>query len=252
MSSRGRRTRLLCIPGAGAAAGRFERLRPGVADLVELRTFELPGRGIRFAEPSPTRLTDHLDHFIERVEAEPNHRWIVLGESLGAVTAVWLAGTLADSTRAEVIGVVTVASAPGVTGRRPAAEVVEQLRVDAAQASQSACPPPGPGRRPGPGPADEAITGVEAVVADIEAAQALGRQFRLSPVTVPVATIRGRDDGLISDEAARRWQTLTEERWSYCEVPGTHYQFDPPSPALVESIRSAIDFIGPTTSTASP
>lgn len=197
-----------------------------VQDLVELRTFELPGRGIRFAETSFARLTDHFSFFIDQIESEPFHRWILLGESLGGLTAAWLGSELADSLRAEVIGVVTVAAAPGATGRRPTAEVIDQLQLDAAGSSQ----------------ADRISLAVAAIKADIEAAHASADKVRLLPLSVPLATIRGADDGLISDEAARRWEHYAHGGWSYREVPGTHYQFETPTPEMGDALCDALTF----------
>ncbi len=224
------RSRLLCIPGAGAAAGRFERMRPEFADLVELRTFELPGRGVRFAEPSLGRLTDHVDHFIARVEAEPYQRWIILGESLGALTAVRLAGELADSSVAHVVGVITVASAPGATARRSPQEVVRLLRGET-------------GGRLGVWSSEGSAPAAATVIADIEAAQAVADHFTLTPLTVPSVTIRGSGDGLVDEASARRWGRLGSDRWYFEEVPGNHYLFEPPSEKTVTAVRSAIGFI---------
>lgn len=229
--------RLLCIPGAGASAGRFERLRPALNDLVEVRTFELPGRGIRFAESSFTRLTDHFSHFIDRIEAEPYQQWIVLGESLGALTATWLAGELEDSARAEIIGVVTVAAAPGATGRRPPEEVIDDLRADAAQSPQ----------------AERMPMAASTIIDDIKAAHASADQVRLLPLDVPMATIRGADDRLISEEAARKWERLAPTGWRYEEVPGTHYQFEAPTHEFLTALRQGLEFVAPSrTMTAAP
>lgn len=204
-------------------------MRPKFSDLVDLRTFELPGRGIRFAEPSPKLLTEHFAHFVERIEAEPYQRWILLGESLGAITATWLATDLADSMRAEVVGVITVASAPGSTGRRQADTVIEMLRVDAEGLDHQ-----GSGTMP---------MAAETIMADINAAHAVSDQVKLYPLEVPMATIRGRDDGLIPESGARGWQALAPDGWSYQEVPGNHYQFEKPSEELIDAVRSAITFV---------
>lgn len=228
------RPRLLCIPGAGASAARFERLRPDLADLVDLRTFELPGRGIRFAEAPLPRLTDHVGHFVEAVEAEPYQRWILLGESLGALTASMLARGLADSMRAEVIGLLTVSAAPKVTGHRPREEVIELLRTDASSLAGTG------GRSGGVGP-----LAAEAVLADIDAAHAIAKPLKPRPVEVPLATIRGCDDGLISSEAAREWGDLARAGWWFTEVPGNHYQFEQPTTEIVEAVRDAVSFIAP-------
>ena len=229
------RPRLLCIPGAGASAARFERLRPALTGRVELRTFELPGRGIRFAEAPLPRLTDHVTHFVTSVEAEPYQRWILLGESLGALTATMAARALADSLRADVIGLITVSAAPQVTGRRPKDEVIELLRADASALADTI------GLTDQTGP-----LAAEAVLADIEAAHAIGQPLKLRPVEVPLASIRGRDDSLISAEAARGWGDLARAGWRFTEVPGNHYQFEQISPEIIEAIDGAVDFIEPT------
>lgn len=219
--------RLLCIPGAGSSAARFERMRAVVSDLVELRTFELPGRGIRFAEPSFSRLTDHFSHFVDRIEAEPFHRWILLGESLGALSAVSLANELMDSTRAEIVGAITVAAAPGATGRRPHKDVIDQLQTDAKGSPQ----------------ADRITMAVDTIVADISAAQASADQIRLLPLDVPLATIHGVDDGLIDEASARRWENYADNGWLFQQVSGTHYQFETPSRELRDALRRAISFV---------
>lgn len=202
-------------------------MRPLVRDLAEVRTFELPGRGIRFAEPSFPRLTDHFNHFIDRIEAEPFQRWILLGESLGALTAAWLGSELADSARAEIIGVITVAAAPKATGRRPPTEVIDILKSDAEDSPQ----------------AGRISLAVDTIVADIEAAHASADRVRLFPLEVPLATIRGADDGLIGDEAARGWEKYASRGWSYQEIPGTHYQFESITADTRDALRAAITFI---------
>lgn len=218
--------RLLCIPGAGSSAARFERLRAELTGRAELRTFELPGRGIRFAEPSPRLLTEHVTHFIERIEAEPYQRWILLGESLGALTATWLTRGLADSFRASVLGLITVAAAPQVTGRRPQQEVIDLLRADATRVGGDLPP---------------AVA--EAIKADIDAAHAVGPTLQPRPIDVPVSTIHGRDDGLISIEAAGGWENLARRGWMYHEVPGNHYQFEEPTTELITALHRSIDFV---------
>lgn len=177
------RPRLLCLPGAGASAARFEQLRRHLADTVELRTFELPSRGIRFAEPPLTSLSDHVAHFVRHIEAEPYQRWVLLGESLGAVTAASVAAELADSMRAEVVGLITVSAAPGSTGRRSRDEVLAQLEADARGTATG-----------------ELITlAAEAILVDIDAAHAAAEVTDVPAVGVPLATIRGRADSLVTE-----------------------------------------------------
>jgi surfactin synthase thioesterase subunit len=220
--------RLLCIPGAGAAAGRFQRLRRVFADLVEVRTFELPGRGIRFAEESYTSLIDHVDHFVTKIEAEPYQRWIILGESLGSLTAAAVVRALEDSMRAEAVGVIAVAAGPRATGRRDNDEVIELLEADAEGSKDP----------------ENVSVAAKTILADIEAARSARQVALVTPMDVPIATIRGVDDGLIDDTQARRWEEFTPSgRWWFREVPGNHYQFENPTPELVRAVRDAIAFV---------
>lgn len=219
--------RLLCLPGAGASAARFEQLRRHLTGVVELRTFELPSRGIRFAEPPFTSLSDHVAHFVRHIEAEPYQRWVLLGESLGAVTAASVAAELADSMRAEVVGVITVSAAPGTTGRRSRGEVLAQLEADARGTATG-----------------ELITlAAEAILVDIDAAHAAAEVTDVPAVTVPLATIRGRADSLVTDDGARRWEGLARAGWWYREVGGNHFQFERPTRELLTALREALGFV---------
>ena len=194
---------------------------------MELRTFELPSRGIRFAEPPLTSLSDHVAHFVRHVEAEPYQRWILLGESLGAVTAASVAAELADSMRADVVGVVTVSAAPGSTGRRSRDEVLAQLEADARGTATGALIP----------------LAAEAILVDIDAAHAAAEVTDVPEVRVPLATIRGRDDSLVSDEQARRWEGLARAGWWYRDVAGNHFQFERPTRELLGAVRGALAFV---------
>lgn len=221
------RPRLLCLPGAGASAARFEQLRRHLAGTVELRTFELPSRGIRFAEPPLTSLSDHVAHFVRHVEAEPYQRWVLLGESLGAVTAASVAAELADSMRAEVVGLITVSAAPGTTGRRSRDDVLAQLEADARGTATG-----------------ELITlAAEAILVDIDAAHAAAEVTDVPAVAVPLATIRGRADSLVTEEGARRWEGLARAGWWYREVGGNHFQFERPTRELLTALREALGFV---------
>lgn len=220
---------LLCIPGAGASAAKFERLRKRLSPAADVRTFELPGRGLRFGEKSFTTLTSHISHFVESVEREPYRRWIVLGESLGSVTACAVINQLLDSQRAQVLGFIAMSSAPKLTGHRPAHEVVASLRTESANQK-----------------VDDATYEKlsRPLVADIEAARATGAAtLRIRRMDLPVVTLVGKDDGLVSEAAAREWKTKTNARWMFRLLPGDHYQLDSPSEAVVEALLEGVGFI---------
>ncbi len=42
------------------------------------------------------------------------------------------------------------------------------------------------------------------------------------PVSVPVCSIRGRNDGLVSTEQAQEWRKATSSEFSFIELPGDH------------------------------
>ena len=116
-----------------------------------------------------------------------------------------MAAELADSMRADVLGALTVSAAPGSTGRRSRDEVLAQLEADARGTATGALIP----------------LAAEAILVDIDAAHAAAEVTDVPEVRVPLATIRGRDDSLVSDEQARRWEGLARAGWCTGTWPAT-------------------------------
>jgi surfactin synthase thioesterase subunit len=56
------------------------------------------------------------------------------------------------------------------------------------------------------------------------------------PVSVPVCSIRGSNDGLVSAEQAQEWRKATSSEFSFIELPGDHMY-------LVDRAQEVLDLI---------
>ena len=142
-----------------------------------------------------------------------------------------MAAELADSMRADVLGVVTVSAAPGSTGRRSHDEVLAQLEADARGTATGALIP----------------LAAEAILVDIDAAHAAAEVTDVPEVRVPLATIRGRDSEhlLVS---GRRARSAAGEAWpgrpgGASISPRNHFQVGRPTQELLGAVRGALAFV---------
>jgi surfactin synthase thioesterase subunit len=79
------RLRLLCLPQAGGSASSFGPWRVAAPPGVELATVELPGRGVRSAEPVPDSIEELAQAVVEGVTAELDMPYALFGHSFGAL-----------------------------------------------------------------------------------------------------------------------------------------------------------------------
>ncbi|WP_329585418.1 alpha/beta fold hydrolase [Kitasatospora sp. NBC_01250] len=93
----GARIRLLCLPGAGAAAAMYRSWGELLPSEVEVCAVQLPGRGGRLREPLYTLMDPLAEDLAEAVLAEPALPTVIFGHSLGSVIGFELADRLRDS-----------------------------------------------------------------------------------------------------------------------------------------------------------
>ncbi|GAB2699065.1 thioesterase II family protein [Kitasatospora kifunensis] len=91
------RIRLLCLPGAGAAAAMYRSWGELLPSEVEVCAVQLPGRGARLREPLHTLMDPLADALAEVVLAEPGLPTVIFGHSLGSLIGFELAHRLRDS-----------------------------------------------------------------------------------------------------------------------------------------------------------
>jgi medium-chain acyl-[acyl-carrier-protein] hydrolase len=107
------RVRLLCLPGAGAAAAMYRGWAERLPSSVEVCAVQLPGRGGRLREQPYTAMDPLVDALAEAVLAEPALPTVVFGHSLGSLIGFELADRLCESgDRAPVALVVAAHRAP--------------------------------------------------------------------------------------------------------------------------------------------
>ncbi|GGX44061.1 thioesterase II family protein [Streptomyces fructofermentans] len=228
-------TTLLCFPPAGAGAGFF---RPWVGRHPGLRVVpvEIPGREKRFAEPECEDLDSLLRTIVpELLEAVAGaERVAVLGHSFGALLAYETVRALA-------------ARAPGT-----------DLTLVASGATRPGVPRAG--RITGL-PDDEFVAGVqrisgyrhpaldepelrELLLPPLRADVAMheGHVFDAAePLNVPVISVRGADDDVVSAEAADAWRQITTGRFRTAEIDGGHMYLVEAWPALLDLLSAELN-----------
>lgn len=76
---------LLCLPYSGASAMLYNRWRAHVPGWLKICPIELPGRGIRHAEPLRTHLLPLAESLARQAAAQLKPPYAVFGHSLGAL-----------------------------------------------------------------------------------------------------------------------------------------------------------------------
>ncbi|GAA4781243.1 alpha/beta fold hydrolase [Streptomyces sanyensis] len=79
------RLRLFCLPQAGGSAASFAAWRLTPPARIELATVELPGRGVRGAEPLPPTVEELADAVLDGITPELDMPYAVFGHSFGAL-----------------------------------------------------------------------------------------------------------------------------------------------------------------------
>jgi medium-chain acyl-[acyl-carrier-protein] hydrolase len=127
--------RLFCFPPAGGSAAAFLPWQPLLGPGVELWAAELPGRGLRLAEPPLRDLNDLVAQAADAVAAYADRPFALFGHSLGALVAFEVARSLRRAGRPGPVSL-WVAGAEGPRTRSverqvhdlPDAELVAVLR----------------------------------------------------------------------------------------------------------------------------
>ncbi|GLZ28526.1 thioesterase [Lentzea sp. NBRC 105346] len=202
----------LCFPPAGAGASFYHEWR-GHQGALEIVPVELPGREKRFIDPVPHDL-DGLAADIAPQLAE-HDKAVVFGHSFGAILAYeTVRHALAKDAQLDLTLVVSGSPKPGV------------LR----------------GTRISGRPDDEFIAGVREIAGyhhpaldDPELRDFLLPQLRTDvalhegyqpkdqePLTIPIITVRGEDDDVVSAPHTAEWAEFTSATFTQLEITGGH------------------------------
>ncbi|MDQ1740446.1 MAG: hypothetical protein QOE53_2098 [Pseudonocardiales bacterium] len=216
---------VLCFPFAGAGASAFRRAQEFGSDTVRICPLQLPGREERFDEPPFTDVPAAVEHLLpialDLVAGSPVVA--VFGHSLGAVLAYEMAHRLRRLPRPELVRVF-VSGSPGPWTRRKIRatgmsdeDFLGQVRGFAGYTH----------------PALEHPELREMLLPTLRADVAMHENYLAAspePLDVPITSIRGADDELVSAEQAAEWQAATTAGCELREVPGNHmYLIDSPA-----------------------
>jgi surfactin synthase thioesterase subunit len=221
---------LLCVPFAGAGPSFFHPWRDLSAGRWRVTSVELPGRERRFLETPYRNVVEAARGEIDDIVADLGEgaRTVLFGHSLGAVLAYELVHLL--SARGVRVERLVVSGSPGPWTQRERRAAGLQGDEFLARVEEFA------------GFRHEALDHPEmrelilpTLQADCEMHEAYVPSTD-DPVSVPVTSLRGDHDGLVTAEEARQWRAATTGEFSYAEFPGDHMY-------LVDLGREVLDVI---------
>ncbi|MER7741855.1 alpha/beta fold hydrolase [Streptomyces sp. NPDC096538] len=224
------RPTLLCVPFAGAGPSFFHPWQQQAGDRWRVASLELPGRERRFLDPPYRNVVEAAKGEIDAVVADLGEgaRTVLFGHSLGAVLAYELTHLL--GARGVHVERLVVSGSPGPWTQRERRAAGLEGDEFLARVEEFA------------GFRHEALDHPEmrelilpTLQADCEMHEAYVPSTDV-PVSVPVTSLRGDRDGLVTAEEARQWQDATTGGFSYAEFPGDHMY-------LVDLGREVLDVI---------
>ncbi|MEW2160002.1 alpha/beta fold hydrolase [Streptomyces sp. NPDC007189] len=226
----GERTTLLCVPFAGAGPSFFHPWQKLAGDRWRVLSVELPGRERRILETPYRNVVEAAKSEVDGIVAQlgAGTRTVLFGHSLGAVLAYELVHLLgARGVHVERL-IVSGSPGPWTQRERRAAGLPDEEFL--ARVEEFA------------GFRHEALDHPEMrelILPTLQADCEMHENYVPSTddlVTVPICSLRGDSDGLVSAEEARQWRDATTDEFSYAEFPGDHMY-------LVDLGREVLDVI---------
>ena len=224
------RTALVCVPFAGAGASFFHPWREPAGGRWRLIPVELPGRERRFMEEPYRNVAEAARNTVDAVADAigDGGRAVLFGHSLGAVLAYELVHLL--SARDVHVERLVVSGSPGPWTQRERRATGLPDEEFLARVEEFA------------GFRHEALDHPEMremILPVLQADCEMHENYVPStddPVSVPICSLRGSVDGLVSAEQAQEWQKATTAGFSSAEFPGDHMY-------LVDRAREVLDVI---------
>jgi surfactin synthase thioesterase subunit len=208
---------LLCVPFAGAGPSFFHPWRELAGDRWRVTSLELPGKERRILEDPYRNVVEAAKGSIDDVVADLGEgaRTVLFGHSLGAVLAYELVHLL--TARGVHVERLVVSGSPGPWTQRerraaglPDEEFLARVEEFAGFRHEALDHPE----------MRELILPV--LQADCEMHESYVPSTDV-PVSVPICSLRGDSDGLVTAEEARQWrEATTSDEFGYVEFPGDH------------------------------
>ncbi|MFE9390805.1 thioesterase II family protein [Streptomyces sp. NPDC006784] len=230
---------VLCFPFAGAGASAFRRCQEYGSDTVRICPVQLPGREERFGESLHTDVAAAADgllpEILDQLAGEP---YVALfGHSLGAVLAYETAHRIAALGHPEVVKLF-VSGSPGPWTRRRIratglsdALFLERVREFAGYTH----------------PALEHPELREMLLPPLRADVEMHENYLApseKPLAIPVVSVRGAEDELVSRAEAVEWESATTAGCRQVELPGGHMYLVEEPAALVRLLDAELSWQG--------
>ncbi|MFG3172872.1 thioesterase II family protein [Streptomyces sp. NPDC048200] len=221
---------LLCVPFAGAGPSFFHPWRELSAGRWRVTSVELPGRERRILDTPYRNVVEAAKGSIDDIVADLGEgtSTVLFGHSLGAVLAYELAHLLTD--RGVHVERLVVSGSPGPWTQRERRATGLPDEEFLARVEEFA------------GFRHEALDHPEMrelILPVLQADCEMHENYVPStdtPLAVPVCSLRGAWDGLVTAAEARQWQDATTAGFTYAEFPGDHMY-------LVDHGRDILDTI---------
>ncbi|MFE0605855.1 thioesterase II family protein [Streptomyces sp. NPDC058892] len=223
-------TTLLCVPFAGAGPSFFHPWRELAAGRWRVTSVELPGRERRILEEPYRNVFEAAKGVIDDVVADLGEgaRTVLFGHSLGAVLAYELVHLLTE--RGVQVERLIVSGSPGPWTQRERRAASLKDDEFLARVEEFA------------GFRHEALDHPEMrelILPTLQADCEMHESYVPStdvPVSVPICSLRGDVDGLVTADEGRQWRAATTADFTYAEFPGDHMY-------LVDAGREVLDTI---------
>lgn len=219
---------LVCLPFAGSGAGFYRTWAKLPADGVRVVPVQLPGREERFLDDPFEDVADAVTRLVPDIAklVGVDAPFALFGHSLGAVLAYELAREF-QAQGATGLRHLYVSGSPGPwNGRTERATGLDDAAF-LARVSEFA------------GYWHEALDDpdlCEVLLPLLRADVAMHENYKPSSTNsllIPVTSLRGAEDTLVSSDQAQEWSSTTTERFTYAELPGGHmYLADVPQMVL--------------------
>lgn len=233
MSAEQENLTLLCVPFAGAGPSFFHPWRDLSAGRWRVTSVELPGRERRILEEPYRNVCEAAKGSVDAIVADlgEGSRTVLFGHSLGAVLAYELVHLL--GARGVHVERLVVSGSPGPwTQRERRASGLEDEEF-LARVEEFA------------GFRHEALDHPEMrelILPVLQADCEMHENYVPStdaPVSVPITSLRGDADGLVTAEEARQWRSATAASFGYAEFPGDHMYLVDAGREVLDAIESA-------------
>lgn len=227
-------TQLICFPFAGGGTAFFRPWQRMLGDSVEVQPILLPGRERRLLEPPCVTVEAAIDDTLSQLSGKLREAAsvIVFGHSLGAALAYALTTRLAGQAGVRTTRLV-VSGSPAPHKARP--ERASGLDDDAflARVSEFA------------GFDDPAMLDGEVrelILPALRADVAMHESYSPDPqrIDAVITAIRGRDDGLVTQDDLLGWQEVAHQAIEFVTFPGGHMYLSEQSMPLIEKLAAYV------------